>query len=679
MARVKLTSDRSTYWVSTGTNTPSKYGDYRYYWKFYYEQTSDDKKNNRSKVIIEQYIQVYFTESHPDDWMASGYTYYPSSSGNIAIDGTWQTAKSNAQGTIQLGEQYNLYYQTTYTKTLTHNTDGTRSFKWQGTGFGKYTAVSTYSLPQILRPTIINDISTFNIDDGISLPVTKYVSSYYDVLKVSCGDYTKTIENFTNGISTGASVNVDITFTDAELDEIYTKIPTGETAQFTFTTTTYKDSNKSTTIGSSTKNVTGNFTILLPTVKGATYKDNISNMSNWTGDSTNQTIIKNISLVQVTIPSSMHAVANTRGATIKEYVIGDKHVEYNENGNVIDLWDLDEDGQIVPGSADVYNNKDYVTIYAVDSRGTSSLGYVKKFTKYIDYNYPAVNTKTWSLTRDDNGVSRFITTSFEGTWWQGNFGAKENTLTPVVYYRVNEGQIWTDLNEFVNGASIGYLDETLIDTTTKGVFKYDGPVMSSDTDKGFDIKNSYDMIIGFLDTFNEAAVLTVTVNYGEPAGAIYKNKMALGGPYNESLGGTQLWGDIYLNGEPLEHAEEPIVPVDYVVEQGDNYIKWNSGKLEQWHYKGVNPVAVTTGTGNVYTAQVELGDWDVAFIEPPKKFIANISWMNTSRYVWMGGPSYVDGVVQNPTETSCGTFNIFSTFSVEVYGSITIHAIGKWK
>lgn len=541
MAKVKI-ADRSTYWVSTGTNTPNSYGDYRYYWMIYYEQTDDNKRNNTSKIIVDQYLQVHFTESPPDDWMASGYTYYPSSSGNIAIDGTWQTAKSNAQGTIQLGDSYTLIYQTTYTKTISHNTDGTRSFKWQGTGFGKYTAVSTYTLPQILRPSIIGSVASFSIDNGVVLPITKYVSTYHDVLEILSGDEVlETIDGFTAGIETGVTVSIPVTFTEDELDYIYTQVPTGESATFTFKITTYKTSDKSSTIGTASSNITGNFTIVLPTVNGAICTDKIVNTPDWTGDTTNQTIIKGYSLVNVSIPVEQEAVANTRKATISKYIIENNTVAYNTSGVSFDLGVV---------------NKDNVTIYAVDSRGTASLPYVQNFTNYIDYNPIAINTSNYEVVRCDedlteNGVGEYIKAYVEGTWWQGNFGAVENKITTKVYYSNTENGDWTnDLDGFVAQASVGSLDESLIDVSTSGVFKYDGPIYSSEDGKKFDIEIAYDIAIAFFDEFSNLA-LTITVPYGKPAVAIYKNKAAFGAPYDESLGGTQMWGDVYLNGNPL--------------------------------------------------------------------------------------------------------------------------------
>ena len=242
----------------------------------------------------------------------------------------------------------------------------------------------------------------------------------------------------------------------------------------------------------------------------------------------------------------MQAVANTRGATISEYVIEGLHVKYNASGTSLQLLQFDENDKPI---YETYSQKDHILIYAVDSRGTSSLPYEQKFTKYIPYEPVTVNGKTRQIGRQNNGVSRFIDVAFEGTWWNGNFGAIQNALTPIVYYRDAEDGYWTDLNEFVEGAEVGHIDMSLVDTSTPGVFKYSGPVSSSESDKGFDVSINYDMLIGFWDLLTNM-VLIVTVPYGEPAIAVYKNKAALGGPYDESLGGTQLWGDIYVNGEP---------------------------------------------------------------------------------------------------------------------------------
>lgn len=654
---------RSTDWVINKghNNTPSAYGDYRYFWDIWYET---DASNRRTKFTVYYYLQTHntnYTENTMD-------LLVPAGTSTVYINGSSIGSISSRETSTNKGDNLALRSMGSRTFTIYHNDDGSASFTFRGTGFKDSSnktmssGTSTYgtstnpSFPSIASPTIIGTTDSFNIDDGVSIPITKYVSSYYDVLQISCGDFNKTIENFSDGIATKTSVSIAVTFTEAELDDIYTKIPTGENANFTFKLTTYKTSDKSTIIGTSQKTVVGNFTILLPTVNGAICTDRITNMPDYTGDETNQTIIQTVSRVTVTIPAELKAVANTRKSSIAEYVVDGVHVAYNTNGTSVDLGTM---------------NKGYVTIYAVDSRGTSSLPYTQNFTKYIEYGVITINEKNWSLTRDDNGVSRFVNVSFEGNWWQGNFGARENTLTPIVYYRVNEGQIWTDLDAFVDGASIGYLDETQIDISTNGVFKYSGPVMSSDSDKGFDIKNSYDMLIGFRDTFSNR-VLTITVNYGEPAGAIYKNKMALGGPYDEQLGGTQMWGDVYLNSEPLESA---------ITESGSNnlgsWIKYSDGTMitRQSYEREIS--GDWTDWGSLYTKPVEMEDFPVAFAEPPTPMI----WHESTGYLFFIAPNNTEGLTHVTSATRPSDITLIRGSSMGATTTFIVHvtAIGKWK
>ena len=538
-------AERSTYWaISDGpkvNNKPYKDGDYRYYWKIYYEQTEEDKKpwNNRSKVIVDYYIQTYKSTSIYADVVS-----YPSGSSTTRIDNSILKTINTKSGSIVVGDDYRQTYIGSASKYIYHNTIGDATFTWQGSGFGMGTATSTYTLPHINRYSTSSKIDTFDIDSGFSTTITKYVSTYYDKLEVIVGGQViRTIDD--------AKDTIEIVFTENELDRIYAIVPTGETTEFIVKTTTYTNSNMNTVVGSYEQKPTGRFNVILPTVNGAICTDEMSQHEILTGDSTMQTIIKGQSLVNVSIPTNIQAVANTRGATISEYVIEGLHVKYNNSGTSLQLVYFDENDKPI---YDIYSQKDHIVIYAVDSRGTSSLAYVQKFTKYVPYEPVTVNTKTRQIGRKDNGVSRFVEVTFEGTWWDDNFGAIKNALTPIVYYRDADDGYWTNLDEFVEGAQVGQIDMSLVDTSTPGVFKYSGSVSSSENDKGFDVSINYDMLIGFQDLLTNK-VLTVTVPYGEPAIAVYRNKAALGGPYDELLGGTQLWGDIYVNGEPYGNSD----------------------------------------------------------------------------------------------------------------------------
>lgn len=137
-------AERSTYWQNN-TNTPSATGDYRYYWKISYEQTDNDKSLNRSKIIVDYYIQTHKTQT-VDGWDT---IVLPAGTSVCYVNGSSIGSISTAQGVVMIGENYALKHIGTKSTYITHNADGTANFTWQGSGFGKGTAVSTYSLPTI--------------------------------------------------------------------------------------------------------------------------------------------------------------------------------------------------------------------------------------------------------------------------------------------------------------------------------------------------------------------------------------------------------------------------------------------------------------------------------------------------------------------------------------------------
>lgn len=526
--------DRSTWWVKSGGGSPQNTGDYRCFWSISYETNVADRTTT--------FTFSCRVQGHYKDASESGYNWYQiqptkstvyigSSENNLKSIGSITTSQID----MELGTDWYVYPSDgTLKTTIKHNDDGSASFVFKGTGFGKGTAASTYStangnFPSIPSASVMGNISSFTIDDGLTVPVKQYVSSYYEKLEVLYGSTVLKTINAGNNVS-----GIKVKFTETELDTIYSTIKTGSSAQFTFRLTTYSNSGYSSKIGSSsTKNASGTFVTQLPTFSNFGYYDDYDKAVEATGS--NQTIIARISDVYATISANQLAKANTRKASISHYIINGEKVD--STGSAIS-YEL--------GS--VTSNK--ITIQAVDTRGSASLVVTKEFTKYIDYNRVSVNTSNWSLTRRDNGVGRLIDISFEATWYQGSFGKTTNTLKPYVYYRNTEDGYWEDMNEFIKGASIGKLDETKIDTSTPGVVRYRGQLMSAEDDHGFDVQVAYDMFIGFRDTFTDEG-LTLVAPYGQPAGAVYKNKMALGGPYDEMLGGTQLWGDIYINGEQL--------------------------------------------------------------------------------------------------------------------------------
>lgn len=87
--------------------------------------------------------------------------------------------------------------------------------------------------------SVLGTIADFNLEDGFSVPVTKYSSSFSDELSLSIGAINiKTIPNYTNGSS--------IKLTDAELLGAYTALGSGKSTEVSFALSTKSGS---TTVG----------------------------------------------------------------------------------------------------------------------------------------------------------------------------------------------------------------------------------------------------------------------------------------------------------------------------------------------------------------------------------------------------------------------------------------------
>lgn len=131
----------------------------------------------------------------------------------------------------------------TYTDTITHNPDGTKSVTITaslngcgGTSLAGLTssASGTATLGTIPRGSILGDIEDFNIDDTITIPITKNVETYTDDLVISYGETTiKTINAIVDG--------TEVSFTEEEKNVIQS-LMTSPSIDLTFTLTSLNGS-----------------------------------------------------------------------------------------------------------------------------------------------------------------------------------------------------------------------------------------------------------------------------------------------------------------------------------------------------------------------------------------------------------------------------------------------------
>lgn len=244
-------------------------------------------------------------------WINSGGWFYNAMKMPIYLNGTnvatiqVKTYNSNETGWTYSG--------TTGWYTVSNKTSGTTSFYavlvdtggYAQANWNVYDTSATFNLAVDPAKSVLGSISNFTIGNAITIPITKYSSSFTDNLVIKYGSTTvKTV----NGITNGASVS----FTSTELNTIYSLMSTVNSGTFSFTITTY---NGSASVGSSSQTATGSITGANPTFTSSniTYKDNNSTTVGVTGD--NQYLVQNLSKLLVTISSA----TGNKGANISKY------------------------------------------------------------------------------------------------------------------------------------------------------------------------------------------------------------------------------------------------------------------------------------------------------------------------------------------------------------------------
>lgn len=252
-------------------------------------------KSGYKDVSVANYITLRFSWTAGTQNVASNYTpvswklqlISSNSSANISssaskdysvtVDGkTWSGTNTvglsgGATKTLASGSK-NIYHSTDGTKTFNYSFSQEFAITYSGSNVGTKTGSGTGTLDTIPRASVLGAISSFTFGNAINIPITKYSSSFYDVLTISVGGTTiKTVNGITNG--------TDVTFTSTELNNIYAKLPSATKGTVTFKLTT-KTSSSGSTIGTSTKTATGTIpSSVKPTISGITLAEAVSGLA----------------------------------------------------------------------------------------------------------------------------------------------------------------------------------------------------------------------------------------------------------------------------------------------------------------------------------------------------------------------------------------------------------------
>ena len=185
------------------------------------------------------------------------------------------------------------------------------------------------------------------------------------------------------------------------------------------------------------------------------------------------------------------------------------------------------------GNIDCANatNGGTIEVTAKDSRSNSTK--TTKTATFKDYFVPTLTSI--SATRNNGGVGTQTSMTFNGTWWNGNFGASNNTLTAV--YRYKSGSSWSD-------------PRAITLTTSGNTYSFTTNQLYGDLNAdGFTLGTTFTIEVTITDELNGGKSWTTVLNSGTPAIAISGNNVAIGGQYTSNLGGKlQVQGDITSTG-----------------------------------------------------------------------------------------------------------------------------------
>lgn len=364
----------------------------------------------------------------------------------------------------------------------------------------KSISTSTYDIAKL--------VSVPSINIGASQTITWNNSSGASTSLKLCKTDGNTIIDY--GTVTGTSKTVTPT-----ANTIYALTPNANTyiARYIITTTA------NSTSYTNYKDFTFTVTNSNPTFTNFNYADINPKTLSLTGNS--QILINGYSTNKIMIEEENRAVAKNY-ATMKSYKVvqGTKNTTANYSGSsaiAMSISNIDNATMIV---------------YATDSRGNS-----KSINKTAIYkNYSQIVIKSVTATRNNNGVGENVTLSFNGTFWNNNFGKVTNKIKSVTYQYKE-----TSSNEWSNAI-------TLTPTVNNSDFNGYVSIQGDKGANGFSVEKSFNIRLTVTDELS-TKTFDLILGSGTPAVAIYKDKVAIGQKYDTSMGGSiQIKDSIILGG-----------------------------------------------------------------------------------------------------------------------------------
>ena len=350
--------------------------------------------------------KLYYSKSSLSNTATGGYGAY-----KITIDGK---SKSFDNVYVVLNPGGGDVLVGTFSVTISHNADGTKKPTISATGYITGTTMSSTSISKTVTLDTIPRTSSVtatdaNIGGKTTISITRAASGFTHTLTYSFEGLTGTIATKTTETSIAWTVPT----------AFYAKIPNDPSGKCTITCTTYSGS---TAIGTDTATFTA-------TAAEATNKPSVSVAAVDTNSAvialtgSNKRIVKGFSDVKVTTTAEpknsakISSVSVTCGVATKS------------------------------GTSVTFDDAESATIKAVakDSRGYSNSATASGLT-LVNYIVPTI---VETITRE-SPTSNVVKISAKGNWFNGNFGAKQNTLKVQVRYKPKSQSAYVDADKYVD-------------------------------------------------------------------------------------------------------------------------------------------------------------------------------------------------------------------------------------
>ena len=362
------------------------------------------------------------------------------------------------------------------------------SYKYsnEATTMSGSTEITLTKLLNVLNPFSNNE--NLDLEQTQTLSITQYDSTFTSNLELivkNNQNQNVTIANFEN-VENGQQISLN----ETQLNTLFNATSNQQKYQIFWLLYTL---NNGTSIGNTTTQSIGVINNANPIFTDFDFAD--INPITTAVTSNNQSIVGGVSTLQITIPTIKKATA-LKGASIVSYIISDKAIDYSTS----------EIKKTIP-----QYNSSKIVVSAVDTRGNTTT-VQKTITDFIVYSPIAINQTSATISRTNN-IDEETKISFEGTFWNSNFGKKDNSLSVAYKYRLKGSS-----NAYTTGVT------TITPTISNNSFSVTDKAILGDTNSGFDVSKSYEIIVEVSDKLSVNEI-DYTLNPGKNAIEIVGNKV----------------------------------------------------------------------------------------------------------------------------------------------------------